>query len=575
MLAVQLQLLARQSAELTAPDNELLRRFSRSRDEAAFAELVRRHGSLVMGVGRRMLGDHHAAEDVLQATFLLLARKAGSQDWKRTVGPWLYAVAFRLARKTRRRKPPSIDTSRLVLAAREQSDPLQPLLWQEVQAALDEELARLSESVRSPLVLCYLQGRTRDEAAHALGWTLATLKRRLERGRNLLRARLTRRGLTLSAVGGAALLDRSTVSAELFRRLPHDIARETVPASAAALLGNPLVTWKKLALAMAMLTTMGLGASWVARKTPALAELPPIEARKPESERLVRPRLDVLGDPLPDGAISRLGTTRLRPGRMIQAMEFSPYGKQLAIWGHSWFGNSTSQLIFADPMTGQELKSIALPRSSLRTMRWLANGKGLAFVKINQGEYLLWEFTDPNASLPVLPGADLNSSRSGDICSAAISPDGRWFATGRMSFDGKDQPIELWEARSNARLADLKPRELGRQSGPGLYVVFSADSKLLFALTRDQEPSKPGAAFVPGKWAERAKLVVYDVTAGKSVSTFDVAPPLDYYFHSQPAPERIALSVDGKTLLIGDESGTIHAYDWAAGKELHSRTGGS
>src|SRR5439155_13468870 len=85
-------------------DDELLVRFTRHRDESAFGELVRRHGPMVQGVARRALGDHHAAEDVLQATFLLLARKARHVRWQRTIGPWLHAVAIRLAHKAAHRR---------------------------------------------------------------------------------------------------------------------------------------------------------------------------------------------------------------------------------------------------------------------------------------------------------------------------------------------------------------------------------------------------------------------------------------------------------------------------------------
>src|SRR6516162_2350115 len=95
----------RQWAQATAGgDDELLRRFTRSRDEAAFAELVARHGTLVLGVARRVLGEHHAAEDVLQATFLLLARKAKRVRWRCSVAPWLQAAAYHLACKARRRE---------------------------------------------------------------------------------------------------------------------------------------------------------------------------------------------------------------------------------------------------------------------------------------------------------------------------------------------------------------------------------------------------------------------------------------------------------------------------------------
>ena len=185
-LVADIQRLAMQGADSLAPDNELLQRFAQKRDESAFTELVRRHGSLVLGVGRRVLGDHHIAEDVLQATFCLLARKADAVAWKRTIAPWLYSVAYRLARTARRRRRPvqSLSPTHLVAAGDARSDPSVPLLWNEVAQVLDEELGRLSEPLRTPLVLCYLQGHTRDEAALSLGWTLATLKRRLEQGRN-------------------------------------------------------------------------------------------------------------------------------------------------------------------------------------------------------------------------------------------------------------------------------------------------------------------------------------------------------------------------------------------------------
>ena len=87
MLATELQSLARQSFDQLAPDDELLRRYAETRDEVAFAELVRRHGSLVLGVGRRILGDRQAGEDILQATFLLLAKKADQVRWQRTIAP--------------------------------------------------------------------------------------------------------------------------------------------------------------------------------------------------------------------------------------------------------------------------------------------------------------------------------------------------------------------------------------------------------------------------------------------------------------------------------------------------------
>src|SRR5207248_4076709 len=158
---------------------------------------------LVRGTARRHLGDAHAADDVSQATFLVLARKAGAVRWGATVGPWLYATAVRLARKAGGRSavapgvPPDV--------AAPQTDPAAAAAWGEVRRAIDDELTALPARLRDPLVLCYLEGRTRDEAAAALGCSLAMLKRRLERGRNLLRDRLTRRGVAPPAAGAGVL----------------------------------------------------------------------------------------------------------------------------------------------------------------------------------------------------------------------------------------------------------------------------------------------------------------------------------------------------------------------------------
>lgn len=205
-------------------DARLLERFARTGDEDAFAELVQRHGSMVLSVCRRVLTNHQDAEDAFQATFLVLARKADSQAWTETVGPWLHGVALRIALKAR--------TARLRRAVRE-NQPQQPRRETNEEAlldlrrALDEELERLPSRYRSPLVLCYLEGKTRDEAAEELGWSVGSVKGRLERGREVLKQRLLRRGLTLSGVLCAGFLDESTASASV----PAPLAAAAVQAS--------------------------------------------------------------------------------------------------------------------------------------------------------------------------------------------------------------------------------------------------------------------------------------------------------------------------------------------------------
>jgi RNA polymerase sigma factor (sigma-70 family) len=182
-------------------DAQLLHQFARHGDQAAFEVLVWRHGPMVLGVCRRLLPNRHDAEDAFQATLLVLARKARSVSKGSSVGSWLYKVAYRVALR-----------ARVTIRKRERHEQIQPDLplalarpeahvaaWQELRGVLDEELNRLPEKYRAPVVLCYLEGLTNAEAARQLGWPAGTIKTRLARARQLLSERLAQRGLALAA----------------------------------------------------------------------------------------------------------------------------------------------------------------------------------------------------------------------------------------------------------------------------------------------------------------------------------------------------------------------------------------
>jgi RNA polymerase sigma factor (sigma-70 family) len=214
-------------------DHELLRRFAADKDDGAFGILLERYGALVLGVCRRALRCAHDAEDACQATFLVLARQAANIRKTTSLGSWLHGVAARVAanlrreqsrRKRRERKKPSP-------AAR---DPAADVCWREVQSALDEELVRLPERLRAPLVLCYLDGLTRDEAAQLLNTSVGSLHGRLERGRRLLHGRLKRRGLTLSAALFASVLGEKVSRAAL----PPTVAVATTQAASSLVRGQ-------------------------------------------------------------------------------------------------------------------------------------------------------------------------------------------------------------------------------------------------------------------------------------------------------------------------------------------------
>jgi RNA polymerase sigma factor (sigma-70 family) len=214
-----------------APDAELLEWFARANEEAPFTALVRRHGPMVWGVARRVLPHIHDAEDVFQATFLLLARKAASVRKAGSVGSFLHGVAHRLALKLRLQQARRQARERRAADMR-QTRPGGETSLSEVQAALDAALAKLPEKYRAALVLCYLEGKTQEEAARHLGCPLATLRTRVARGRKLLRDRLAKGGLTLSAAGLAALLIAGAAPAAPPAALARVAARAAVPFAA-------------------------------------------------------------------------------------------------------------------------------------------------------------------------------------------------------------------------------------------------------------------------------------------------------------------------------------------------------
>jgi RNA polymerase sigma factor (sigma-70 family) len=203
------------AADDGAADAELLGRFIRCRDQDAFAALVRRHGPLVLRVCRRVLGDRQIAEDAFQAVFLILARKGPTLTRPEALPSWLHGVAFRVARKARckldARPTRSLPANAALGTAR--ADPLAELTARELLTVVDEEIARLPEAYRLPVILCCLEGQSLEEAAQRLGWSQGSVKGRLERGRWRLHARLTRRGITLPLALAALEVSRGAAPA--------------------------------------------------------------------------------------------------------------------------------------------------------------------------------------------------------------------------------------------------------------------------------------------------------------------------------------------------------------------------
>ncbi|HEV3189789.1 MAG TPA: sigma-70 family RNA polymerase sigma factor, partial [Polyangiaceae bacterium] len=214
-------------------DGELLERFvTRSGEpaERAFAVLIERHGPMVLRVCRNILSDQHEVEDAFQATFLVLLRKAGSIRKRASCGSWLHGVALRAAAQIR--------TENARRRAHEQRHmqvlsivhaPTEATPQDELRDVIDQELGRLQERFRSPLVLCYLEGHTCEEAARQLGWPVGTVKSRLARGRERLRTRLARRGVApaIGITGTLALppVAKAAVPPTLAAKTVSEVAR--------------------------------------------------------------------------------------------------------------------------------------------------------------------------------------------------------------------------------------------------------------------------------------------------------------------------------------------------------------
>jgi RNA polymerase sigma factor (sigma-70 family) len=321
-------------------DKELLERYKAKRTESAeaataaeiaFAALVDRHGAMVWGVCRRLLGDAHEAEDAFQATFLVLVRKAGSVRVDGSLGRWLYAVAHRVALRARsgaKRRRSAIDR----VPPPSPCDSAGEVEARDLRNVVGEELDRLPAKYRCPVELCHLQGMTYDQAARQLNWPVATVKNRLTKGRLKLRERLAQRGL---APGAVVIGMTTALTSEARAAVPPELVHSTVHAATACAIGAfpPGVTdlaegvlktmmWGKLKLvAIGALAAFGLGltAQAVSQQAPSgrilTARSPQIAARPAEksNENTVRDRRWVRS--LPSGAIIEIiGVSSLPSG---------------------------------------------------------------------------------------------------------------------------------------------------------------------------------------------------------------------------------------------------------------------
>jgi RNA polymerase sigma factor (sigma-70 family) len=513
----QIRRLTASETDLQAPDRELLERFIARHDEAAFAALVRRHGAMVLGVCRRVLKDAHEAEDTFQATFLVLAQKADSVRRRESLASWLYAVAYHLAVRARanaarRASLPAKAPERRV------ADPLAEISGRELLQILDEEVRRLPENLRAPVLLCYLEAHTQDEAARQLGWTEGTLRGRLERGRERLRRRLARRGFTLPGALLAAVLSQDATGASVSPALAAATARTataslTGPAVAGATQARiaALVeeSMRAGAVGRVKLLALLLAACVAAAATGALVSRPLPEDFVPAAPQAIQragqqeaggapmPLADLLGDPLPPGALARFGTVRLRQGRMVNSVLFAPDGKSVVS-----LGETNPPIRFWDLHTGKELRALGGPGTARQ-------------------------------------------------CCMAFSPDGRTLASG-----GVDGVIHLWRTETCKEI-----RCFSAHVSQVTSLAFSPDGALLAVACSPKELRNNGP---PG--SEDGAIRLFEATTGKEVRRFK---------GHKVWVNDLTFAPDGRLLASASADGTARLWEVATGRQVHQLGKGS
>jgi RNA polymerase sigma factor (sigma-70 family) len=550
-------------------DAQLLTRFATRRDEAAFAELVRRHGPMVLGVCRRVLGHAHDAEDAFQATFLVLARKAAGAVRYHALAGWLHQVAYHVALRERVRSVRRQDHERQV-AHVSSPEAMTDLDRRELRQVLDEELRRLPEKYRTPLVLCYLEGRSNEEAARALACPVSTLGWRLGRGRELLRGRLRRRGLGLPAAAiGTALAEQA--AAALAAPLAEAVVKAAVaftkgsaaasrvgPAAAALAEGMLMsMTLRKAVVATALALTVALclgAALWTLR---GLAADRPA-GHKGEEPRATTPKRAA---PNPVARVARFQERKsFKPAkrsdkdRLVQFLAFSPDGKRLVE------GDSREAGIY-DAATGKELATLKGPVAKLNVVipetgaegtvltvsaHFVFGVAGKELAAIDETGVCLWDLDKKK----VLAELDIGGYRGNgqpvrfESSAVTFSGDGKRAAAGDL--DGK---VKLWDLTGLWTKKRLRKAEMRTLTGADTAVqalAFSANAKLVAAVHN------------------RGHVRVWEVATGKRrLAVRGNGPEID----TIPYTRALVFGPDGKRLAVADRAG-LRLFELSTGKKL-------
>jgi RNA polymerase sigma factor (sigma-70 family) len=580
-----------------ATDAALLGRFIAARDERAFAVLVQRHGPLVLHVCRRVLGDGDDADDAFQAAFLILARKAVTLRQREALPAWLHGVARRVALKARSARARRLRDARplAVPPADPRPDPLAELSARELLLIMDEEVQRLPEMYRLPVILCCLEGRSLEEAARQLGWTIGSVKGRLERGRARLHGRLVRRGLTLSAALAAAELSRAAGAAAGVARLVTPTVRGAmafgarlaggVSTPAATLAGDVLkgMALAKLKLGVALVLVLGVLTAAVGfgaydgvfalaegrEPTQPAKPLPAVSDDQPQGQGLEQARTDTDGDPLPEGAIKRVGTLRFRlGGGSVIGLFLGADGKTLI----SNTMNGARAVQVWEPTTGKLIRTFP-GNYEYEPVAVSPDGNTLAIPEGRGTKIGLWDVASGKAI------RRLEAANVADVQALAFSPDGKTLAASDQS-----GTIHFWypatgEHTSQHSIGTMEPVTLlayspdgkvlvtGNDQGKRLQLWDAATHRLLYALARPGNLNavvfSPDGALLAAS-AENSPVALWQARTGRLVR--ELRSPLRV--------ETLAFSPDGKVLATNEltptppHTDTVSFWEVATGKHL-------
>jgi RNA polymerase sigma factor (sigma-70 family) len=555
VLMRHLHRLASPNAVGTTGDRQLLERFSIQRDQDAFSTLVSRYGPVVFGVCQRVLSHRQDAEDAFQKTFLILARKAGSLHQPDGLPAWLHGVAYRVARQAAARRRPSC-TAPLAETPAPSAGPEAEAAGRELQRLLDEELQRLSSSCRSALVLCYLEGLSRDQAAQRLGWSLGTLKRRLESGRRLLRDRLARRGVgpgvDALAPSGLAPVPPVVLGKAVCAAVADGAAHAlTKGAAIMALAKSKIVLAATLVIGVGLAAGVGVGVGRRALEKPAAAQAGPPPA--PRAKEKAPELTDLYGDPLPSGAVGRFGTVRLRA--QANSLAISPDGRTLISIGQGVIREW-------DAATGAPGSSHPLPSGYLPQTFLSLDGKTV-FVQDLDG-VALWDAASGKERIRLPLG------EHGKRVVVNFSADGRTLV---MANSTSTPSIRLWN------VADGKERLLTELVSPVKTLAIAPDGKRIVAAGEDGIRRCWDADNGKELWHDKAETErLYFSPGGRMILSKSYSPSASFHLwdamtgrpadHGNPPPVNgtMLFSPDGDVLAIVTSDGVV-IWDLKTDKE--------